>query len=662
MTEIKILIYTDTKDISLTPDDPTKRPTWSVSILRDVLEAAASPFVKFSVEVVNRYEDTSQPRKIDAGLLNGFDQLWMFGKYQCDFGTVFTDDFGGPENELREDELKALEEWMTTHGVLIAGDHSDMPPARQDEPDVPDADFLCLGAALGQEVPRAGELRRWVGPPTSKAESSFDTLVLLNHKVPAKPGDKDDPDSDALPQQYLLELFGPAPSPMPHPLLIGKDAANNDTRLDLFPDHIHEGEVIIPSELGDKWPPAGVPSEAKPRPVVIARGCDKRRCASRAVLALYDPPEALKAGRILADSTWHHYLNINIRGLRDSSDDTAFRLLQQYYRHAAFFLAPLEKRQEVTGAMLDWMLHHPEVWEAKGNEPLVVGKVALSYLSEVATRYEITEMLQQVMLSRAKTDDDAEKVRAVDFPEMSAGIAALPAREFVVGHIINSHYKDAARRQKSGEGFADAADADPNSVAAAGVKEAFRSHKGRLAEIESVTETYLEILDGGGSGDADAAALPAPEEADMAHEKCLGTWEKAKLLPSGGGEKPDGEYEIREESNQLKGKHRKDGKETTLEDLECDGTTLSFSRVETRSNSDGTQFKVRINYNNGTITGPSAGKFRVKGQFVEERLSAPLADTPEQGYEPERGESDTKGRSGFIDADTGDWQAEKPAA
>ncbi|MGB8507757.1 MAG: hypothetical protein WCD76_05085 [Pyrinomonadaceae bacterium] len=500
MTDIKILIYTDTKDISLAPDDPAQPATWSVSILRDILEAPVSPFLKFFVEVVNRYENPPQPRRIDDALLAPYDQVWIFGKYQNKVDGPFDEKkFGGPDNELDESEVGALEKWMTTHGVLIAGDHSDAPPPPlpPTQPLVLIKDFLCLGRALGHKVPRAGELRKWIGPPTSLADSSFNTLIQQSRKNPDS--QKDDPDSDAVPQQYLLEPFGP--SRMPHPLLTGKDQDDNDTHLDLFPDHVHEGEVIVPRQLGSDWAPDAVPSKQKPRPVVIARGCDKRHCRSRAVLAVYDPPEAVKAGRIVADSTWHHYLNINIRGLRDSSDKSAFLLLQQYYRHVAFFLAPLEKRQEVTGVMLDWMLQHPEVWEDKGNEPTVVGKVALKYLSGVATRYEIAEMLQHVILSMATTDADAADVRGISFPQMSAGVTPLPARELVVGYIVKSHYEEVSPRlQSDGENVADASDIvdatrpDARAAAASGVEMAFRSHEKHLAQIGSVTRKFLKIL------------------------------------------------------------------------------------------------------------------------------------------------------------------------
>ena len=490
MTEIKILIYTDgvdTKAVSLRPDAP-----FSVSILRDVLEAPTSPFLKFSVEVVNRYENPQQPRKIDDALLARFDQIWIFGVFQIAVPGSFDTDAGGPDNELDINEVAALKKWMVTHGVLIAGDHSEVSPLHPPPPAPrpPVEEYLCLGRALGHKIARAGELRQWVGPPTASDDSSFNTLVQRRSK--------DDPDSDVVPQQYLLKPFGP--DGMPHPLLVGKDVKNNDTRLDLFPDHIHEGMVILPKKpLGDDWPPEGALPEQKPQPVVIARGCDKRNCDSRDVLAIYDPPEGM-AGRIIADSTWHHYLNVNLKGLKNSGDPVPFLLLQQFYRHVAFFLAPHQKRLEVTGAMLDQMLRRPEVWEEKGNKPEAIGKVALKYLSEVATRYEIAEMLQHVIASKA-TEAQAANLRGISFPQMSEGVTLLPARELVVGHIVSSHYREAAARRQQAAGTAEnaavvteAVPPDPRAVAAAGVKMAFRSHGERLAEIERVTKKFLEIL------------------------------------------------------------------------------------------------------------------------------------------------------------------------
>jgi len=70
----------------------------------------------------------------------------------------------------------------------------------------------------------------------------------------------------------------------------------------MFPDHMHEGKLIIPPKLCKYWPPFEEQDESrKPRPVVIADGCDKRNCNSSPVLAVYDG-DNLGVGRIVADS------------------------------------------------------------------------------------------------------------------------------------------------------------------------------------------------------------------------------------------------------------------------------------------------------------------------------------------------------------------------
>ncbi|MGB8507758.1 MAG: hypothetical protein WCD76_05090 [Pyrinomonadaceae bacterium] len=141
----------------------------------------------------------------------------------------------------------------------------------------------------------------------------------------------------------------------------------------------------------------------------------------------------------------------------------------------------------------------------------------------------------------------------------------------------------------------------------------------------------------------------------MADDNCLGEGTKkwtSKLTPTGGSPKDDGKIEIKKVSNQLKGKHEKSGAD--LEDLTCDGTNISFSRVETRS--DGT--RVRVKYKNGKISGPTAGKFFIDGKYEEVVLPAPPAD---KSANSSRAESATKRKSGLIDDDTGDWQAEKPS-
>lgn len=153
----------------------------------------------------------------------------------------------------------------------------------------------------------------------------------------------------------------------------------------------------------------------------------------------------------------------------------------------------------------------------------------------------------------------------------------------------------------------------------------------------------------------------------MAQDDCLATggkrW-KSSFRPNGTTSFTfESNIEIRKVSNKLRGKHEQTGAD--LEDLNCDGTTMSFSRVETRKRPDGTEFKVRVKYKNGTFSGPTAGKLFINGKYEEVELHANARDSAgsaKQSAEPAPGKSATKGSSGFTNADTGDWQAEKPVA
>jgi hypothetical protein len=158
--------------------------------------------------------------------------------------------------------------------------------------------------------------------------------------------------------------------------------------------------------------------------------------------------------------------------------------MAQFYRHVAFFLAPRAKREEVSSAMLDWILHHPAVMEEKNNNALEVGSVALRYLSKVASRYEIFEMLQYARSRRPNQDGRTSDFKPVDFPQMSKGLGPIPSREFVVGSIVKRHYSTVSARLRGDTTDADFP-ADEQAVAAAGVKDAFSSHKKMLEEIAS---------------------------------------------------------------------------------------------------------------------------------------------------------------------------------
>lgn len=615
MVTINIMIYTDTDAIS----EDEKR-IWSVSILKNILETKVSDFVEFKLKVVNRYETPASPKKIDLTLLNQYDEVWMFGRYTKNVGTVFEPTFGGPENELDRRERRALWKWMEAGGVLIAGDHSE--PAPGGKPTDPPDTFLCLGRALGKHVPRAGQLRDWEGPPTNLDSSSFNTLVTTAQLDVTN----DQAQKDEVPQKLLLRIGS---NDLPHPLFHGRNANGDFKLIDVFPDHRHEGQVIIPEKLNKEWPPYNErDGRKKPRPIIVADGCDKRDCHSSPVLAVYDG-DGQRVGRIVADSSWHHYFDLNLRGLQKAEPNPAFQLLKQFYPNLALYLAPAHKRYEIAWAMLNWVVNHPEVREERGNEALVVGRVAVFVLAQVATSYEISEMLQTFIPDALK-----RQAQVFDFPPLVAGIRTLPPQELIIGAIVNQFFDRESAALAAGHSLIkEAGNAGGNIIK--GLKSAFNSHRDEVTKIASVSDEYLKLLKplkgsqmmSGGRGAAQGPN-PRPKEATMADKKdCEGDWE-SKLDPKT-TPKDDGVITISDAGGKLKGKHS----DSDDFDVTCDGKTISFARV---SKSE----KKRIEY-----TGDFISDKKIEGTYT--KTDAVKA-------------KDGGRQDAATTTSSGDWEATKP--
>ena len=424
MTALRILIYTDSFDIAADSDEVGH----GTSILKKLLETKTLAFADFKVDVINRYEGfdamppSTTPRKLTEELLKPYDELWLFGWYQARVEQDFEPKFGGRDNELDPNELKELEKWMASGGVLISGDHSEYAPGGKETD--PIETFLCLGRALGYQVPRAHALRQWVGPFTNQASSSFNTLVRTATEGETVEALQTDP----LPQS--INLLPIEQDGSPHQIFLG-----TNTPIRILPDHAHEGKLIIPSDLS-AWPPATDPMVAKPEPTFVAMGCDKRSCESYPVLTIYDGDSA-GVGRIVADSSWHHYLNKNLKGLTDTG---ALDLLRQLFHNIALYLAPFSKRQTMMREMLTFFLRDPEVQEERGNSPYIVGRVALENLSAISTGCEIDELF------RLALPPGAEVSRENFASPRGRATSVFPTRDVAIGAIINRFYQAASER------------------------------------------------------------------------------------------------------------------------------------------------------------------------------------------------------------------------
>jgi hypothetical protein len=179
---------------------------------------------------------------------------------------------------------------------------------------------------------------------------------------------------DQWPQRLLLTTY-PVPGSPPwtsfgrqvHPLFCGRDSP-----ITVFPDHMHEGHIQLPVTYPAEIWPTG-PNGQQPRPEVIARGTDKATGEIYDIVIAYDGSSA-GAGRIVSDSTWHHYFNVNLKGF--SPGGFVQSELAQYYANLAVWLSPPAKRHQMACWLFWKLLHTPAVAMTASNSRLNLGKVA----------------------------------------------------------------------------------------------------------------------------------------------------------------------------------------------------------------------------------------------------------------------------------------------
>lgn len=447
---IKILLYTDA------PKLVTRRRTGPFSLGRMIqhLEGHSPAFARFDIRLESRYRNNSFTADnklhdlLEAEARAGapFDQIWFFGIHQINKTSPNVGLGGGTrESELTAEEVTALTTWMEDHqgGVLVTGDHANErpPDAISEDPNplCPDTTrserFLSLGRALGRCIPRAGKMRDWEGDPTADRGHSFNTNVTVSGIRIDDPGLQ----RDRLPQQISLQLFDengrPADIGQPHPLFFYRD----ERSIQFLPDHMHEGAIQVPPNLDDESIWKRNTHGFQPQPQIVATGIDADRGTRIGVIAAYDGT-AVNVGRIVADSSWHHYFNINLEnlmfpGLPDSPADQ----IGQFYANLAIWLCPTAKRQQMADAMVQWVANNPVVLEVFGptatekrSALLGTGGAALGVLKRVAAPCEIHELTLMTL-----SNERRQQVETVHFPEESAGLTALPSKELVFGYVVN---------------------------------------------------------------------------------------------------------------------------------------------------------------------------------------------------------------------------------
>jgi hypothetical protein len=330
--------------------------------LKQVLATlTADPYhwVRFEVTTVHRHTDPSADHDgldLAAALqLGDFDELWIYSIQS------------GPG--LTAPELAAARKFMDVHrgGVLITGDHDD------------------LGMAFGN-LPRAGKMRLLPAPPAAPPKWNSTLRSGANAAY-----DFED-QSDSTPQPLSLTWYwGGFLSRRPHPLLCSPMGP-----IDIFPDHQHEGEAVAPAPVpASEWP-GGVSAEVIARGTIVDPSGNVGRQVG--VLSVYDGHLA-SVGRIVADSTWHHHFDINLRGIPGDPTRTGFvtpgtgswlssaTKIEHYFINAAIWLAPPVKQASMRFAAWWASLWSAELVQLGPRTPLrILGGTAYDALGRRAPR------------------------------------------------------------------------------------------------------------------------------------------------------------------------------------------------------------------------------------------------------------------------------------
>ena len=393
---IKILLYTD---------DPNAISAGTnllgLSSMIERLQAYAPVYANLSIKWVSRSSDCNHhaDNKLDVVMQREaeqtgapFDEIWFFGLHQANTEKFSLGVFrGGPENELNADEVAYLEAWMKVEGgygggVLMTGDHNNpVPPrwlrnrnGRCTDP-IEEPGLLGLGRAIGRCVPRAGELRKWHGAPSSCIEDRINTVA------------SDGRQSDRVPQKLFhvhVNADGePDSQGQPHPLFFYRPGEF----IDLFPDHRHEGALVIPDLSNEAvWP---VGPNGQPKPCVVAFGTHSQSGERIGLVSAYDGDRA-GVGRIVADSSWHHYLNINLKGFpHPALPATPSDKIGRYYGNLAMWLAPMHKRRQMAQAMY-WELANYTLLLEQHDDPVRTGEIGYSLLRRSTSPCEMHELLR----------------------------------------------------------------------------------------------------------------------------------------------------------------------------------------------------------------------------------------------------------------------------
>ena len=476
--------------------------------------------------------------------LDDWDQVWFFGDYPANLSDTL-DDPNHNFHPLGNDELKLLAEWMDRGGgVFATGDHWN------------------LGAAMCSRIPRVRTMRRWTpqqGVPTIDGDTRNQTL---QQGVIGDPhaGDPDAEEGDTVPQPIELVYQSLVTSILVRPLTTHPLLSTPTGAIDHFPDHMHEGEVIeddqveldtplgIPGYQGVEYPfvelvaepavaefaPPVRPSRPRPQPHVVAYALTTNmknvltaptsggnRALARLVnvgrstvrfgiLGAYDG-DRVGLGRVVVDSTWHHWFSWNLHGFK-SANPAQYSLMQAYYRNVGLWLANRGQRQSMLvaaswGAVVSDPMAFPE---APRRSVWAVGERAVGVMRRTMSLPMLLDFVASGFSGRAGELFGAPAEQHPADPYASSVPTDLALRA-IVGGIASSLIEPAFDYLRANGKPRRLLDADAiQRHAAAGVKHGYTTLVDAVRSSEAASREIVARLD-----DAFRPVSPEPIPVDL---------------------------------------------------------------------------------------------------------------------------------------------------
>lgn len=293
---------------------------------RVTLAHRQDPTNGFGIDPMLNSNSTIHNRIIDfrfdqSVTLSSFDQVWLFG-------------INPSQDSLSVNEVNEIETYMNNGGGLFAtGDHG------------------SLGNAMCGSIPRVQDMRYWANTTNDNNTNE----VSMNGR---RRNDTNRPasgmavsndfhnQSDNIPQTISARSFSGG---LPHPLLSISPVLRPSGVIDIMPDHPHEGECKPEATFTVTNPKTGnnhdISSQIIATSFVLAGSTAPGKAPTDPhcfpSIAVFDGRPA-NVGRIAIDSTWHHFVNVNLTGVGSPGvglDQADFDVIQRYYMNTAKWIS-----------------------------------------------------------------------------------------------------------------------------------------------------------------------------------------------------------------------------------------------------------------------------------------------------------------------------------